>query len=358
MIFILVISLFIKIFLFSIDTNYTRFYNFSLNNSLPINISTNDVNDGIIQYYVYLSSNISDNVTCSKNNNSDKNNSFECKFNKNGTYTIMEENNETNKTIYYKNIITIYNYNEEFEIKSLINNQKCFILDDIINNTRLLSIKFDQIINKSLINFTLYENSGKIMNATPFEINDTHTVIGVINQTFSNNTNFTLEIKSQNFSKNFSALNFSILKNIKKEDYPIFQYIKKSTKVINSLDIYEFYELSYNLRMNFTYFPMNDNISLENFESLPQIISPPSKMANFSNNENNLNKYNNSLKFTLDITYSSPGQAILYYHYCGHEYKNLIDFYFVENEIKKYDLSISNIVMNKIFLIIIIILLI
>lgn len=354
MIFILVMTLFIKTFSISIDTNYERFFNFSKGNKMQIKISFNEENEGNIEFYVYLSSNISDNVNCTKIIN----NSSECTFNKNGTYTIMVENKDTKKQLYYKNIITIYNYNEEFEIKSGINKQNCFLLDREINNTRLLSIKFDQIINKSLINFTLYDQNNKSMEVTPFEINDTHTVIGVINKKFSNNSNFNLEIKSQNFEKNLSALNFSIKKNISMNEYPIFQYIKKSTKVINNLDINEFYNLSDNLRINFTFFPMNDIDSLNNFDSLPQIIFPPSIMGNFSNNEDDLNKYNNNLRFTLNTLNSFPGQAILHYHYCGHEYKNIIDFYFVENINKKYELSISNIVMNKIFLFIIIILLI
>jgi hypothetical protein len=55
-------------------------------------------------------------------------------------------------------------------------------------------------------------------------------------------------------------------------------------------------------------------------------------------------------------TYNITGQALLYYHYCGKEYKNYIDFYFEEDIEKKYGLSINNIIINKIFLVLILIL--
>ena len=354
MIIILFLTLIIKTFSFSIKTNYSGFYNFSQGVSFPLTINVDYENEQNIEYYIsYYDIDIYDNLPC-KNN---LNNTFTCKFDNNGTYSFMVENNITNKIKLYKNIITIYNYSEKFEVNSLMNKKNCFMLDRNINNSKLVYIKFDQLINKSLVKFNLTDNINDPIEAIPFEINNTHTIIGVINQTFSSDSKFDLIIYSQNSTLDTieNVLDFSNIQNISDDEYPYFLNIIKSRKEINSVYTNKTYKLSDNLRMNFTYFNMNDPNPRDYFESLPQFLFPPSNMYNFYNNETDLTKYDNTLKFALD-TYNITGQALLYYHYCGKEYKNYIDFYFEEDIEKKYGLSINNIIINKIFLVLILIL--
>ena len=354
MIFILFLTLIIKTFSFSIKTNYSGFYNFSQGVPFPLTIDVDYENEQNIEYYIsYYDIDVSNNVTCDKYDEK----SFICEFNKNGTFSFMVENNITNKIILYKNIITIYNNSEKFEAKSLMNKKNCFMLDRNINNSRLVYIKFDQLINKSLVKFNLTDNNNDPIEAIPFEINNTHTIIGVKNQTFYSNSKFDLIIYSQNSTLDTieNVLDFSNIQNISDDEYPYFLNIIKNKKEINSFFTNEIYKLSYNYRINFTYINMSDKNPTDYFESVPQFLFPPSKMYNFYNNETDLTKYDNTLKFALD-TYNITGQALLYYHYCGKEYKNYIDFYFEEDIEKKYGLSINNIIINKIFLVLIIIL--
>ena len=356
MIFILFLTLIIKTFSFSIKTNYSGFYNFSQGVPFPLTINVDYENENNIEYYIsYYDTDVSNNVTCDKNDD----NSFICEFEKNGTYSLMVENNVSYKIILYKNIITIYNYSQNFEANSLMNKKNCFMLDREITNSRLIYIKFDQLINKSLVKFNLTDNTNDPIEAIPFEINNTHTVIGVINQTFYSDSKFDLIIYSQNSTsdqlKIENILDFSNIQNISDDEYPYFLNIIKSRKEINSVYTNKTYKLSDNLRMNFTYFNMTDKNPTDYFESVPQFLFPPSKMYNFYNNETDLTKYDNTLKFALD-TYNITGQALLYYHYCGKEYKNYIDFYFEEDIEKKYGLSSNNIIINKIFLVLILIL--
>lgn len=351
MIFILFLTLIIKTFSFSIKTNYSGFYNFSQSVSFPLTIYVDYENEQNIEYYIsYYDIDVSNNVTCDKNDEK----SFICEFNKNGTYSFMVENNVTNKIILYKNIITIYN-NEKFEAKSLMNKKNCFMLDRNINSSKLVYIKFDQLINKSLVKFNLTDNNNDPIEAIPFGINNTHTIIGVKNQTFYNNSKFDLIIYSQNstLDKIENVLDFSNIQNISDDEYPYFLNIIKNKKEINSFFTNETYKLSDNYRINFTYINMSDKNPTDYFESVPQFLFPPSRMYNFYNNETDLTKYNNTLKFALD-TYNITGQALFYYQYCGNEYKNYINFYFEENIEKKYGLSINNIIINKIFLVLII----
>ena len=353
MIFILFLTLIIKTFSFSIKTNYSGLYNFSQGVPFPLTIDVDYENEQNIEYSIsYYDTDVSNNVTCDKNDEK----SFICEFNKNGTFSFMVENKTTNKIILYKNIITIYNYSEKFEAKSLMNKKNCFMLDRNINNSRLVYINFDQLINKSLVKFNLTDNNNAPIEAIPFEINNTHTIIGVKNQTFYNNSKFDLIIYSQNstLDKIENVLDFSNIQNISDDEYPYFLNIIKNKKEIKSFLTNKTYNLSDNYRINFTYINMDDKNPTDYFESVPQFLFPPSKMYNFSNNETDLTKYNNTLKFALD-TYNVTGQALLYYQYCGNEYKNYIDFYIEENIEKKYGLSINNILINKIFLVLMII---
>ena len=156
MIFILFLTLIIKTFSFSIKKNYSGFHNFVQDCLFSLTIDFDYENEQNIEYYIsYYDIDIYDNVTCKNNSN----NTFTCKFDNNGTYSLMVENNITNKIKLYKNIITIYNYSEKFEVNSLMNKKNCFMLDRNINNSRLIYIKFDQLINKSLVKFNLINSS-------------------------------------------------------------------------------------------------------------------------------------------------------------------------------------------------------
>ena len=357
MIFILVLTLFFKTFSISIsNSSYSGFHNFTKINETNIIITVEYENDEINNYNVfcYNNTNLDNNVTCTNTSNISDITDYNCILNKSGVYSIILQNIETSKIIIYKNLITIYDNSSEFSVKPKYSNNKCFDLDNPITNKQLINITFNQTINKSLLTFTLYNDDDKNNNITaiPYEIYENYAIIGVENKKF-NAKKYNLNISSKS---DYIIYNNTLdLTDTNPNLYPIPIFISflEFNKHVNRTKI-KINTTSEDLRINFTYFDVNN--SLGNFDQYPEIIFPSSKMEFNSTNDNNITKFKNTYKFNI-TTYFETGQAILQYHYCGNEYKNITDLYFVDyyNEEDRYGLSISNIMINKIFLFIIII---
>ena len=360
MFFLLILTLFFKSFsiLLLSNSSYSGFYNFSKHEKISINITIkNETVEEFGNYSIFFyNSNLNLEGNCTEKYEFSNINitEFTCTFNEPGVYSILLQNDVTSKIINYKNIITIYDNSSEFNISSNLSKNKCFNLSYPITNKQLINITFNQTINKSLLNFTLYYDDDKNDNVTaiPYEIYENYAIIGVENKKF-NAKKYNLNISSKS---DYIIYNNTLdLTDTNPNLYPIPIFISflEFNKHVNRTKI-KINTTSEDLRINFTYFDVNN--SLGNFDQYPEIIFPSSKMEFNSTNDNNITKFNNTYKFNI-TTYFETGQAILQYHYCGNEYKNITDLYFVDyyNEEDRYGLSISNIMINKIFLFIIII---
>ena len=341
MILILILTLFSKIILISINiSDYPVFHNFAKNNSFNVNVTIineenkenedvenveneeNNEKDENEIYNVFIYNNI--NLTLPCNDTNENNNKYICNINNSGVYSIFIQNNETSRIIKFKNVIIIYNNNSEFKIEPQISINKCFDLENNITNKKLIKIYFNQIINSSLINFTLYNDTEEIK-LKPYEINKYFTMIGVENQKFNaKNYNLLIEYKSGNLTYG-NILDLTDTKT-NSTPIPIFEsfYELKKNKSLTSIKINSESEF----RIKFTYFNFKD--SYDNFDSPPEIIYPPADTncdSSSDEDEYNLAKYNNTLIFKVK-TFNLPGQAILRYNYCGKEYKNITDLIF------------------------------
>ena len=349
MILIVFLTLFIKSLSFSIISHHSGFHNFTDKEEINVTIKVNRTSEDDNILYNISHFDFENKVPCE----GIKNDSYNCTFNDSGIYSLIIENDKTNKIIMYKNIITIYDYSSDFNITSNYS-VNCFNISQPITNKNLIKIEFNQVINKSLLNFTLYTDDYNDDNITaiPYKINEDYTIIGVENQLF-NETIYHLNISCHNLTDNSitnltykNILNFSNLEEVD-NIIPIFEtFLEKKHKIY---DIYT-NEKDRSLRIQFNIY--NENLK-KNFDSLPEIIYPPLNMEYDKVPDNDPEKYNNTLKIIVN-TSSIHGQVILRYHYCGIEYKNYTDLHVNKAEINfniEYVLKI-----NKIFLFIILIL--
>ena len=349
MILIVFLTLFIKSLSFSIISNYSGFHNFTDKENITLTIKVNRTS-------VDIGKNISYNISIYDFENKVpcegiKNDSYNCTFNDSGIYSLIIENDKTNKIIMYKNIITIYDNSSDFNVTSNYS-VNCFNISQPITNKNLIKIEFNQIINKSLLNFTLYSDDDNDDNITaiPYEINEDYTIIGVENQLF-NESFYHLDISCQNLTdSNLTYKNILNFSNLEEVDniIPIFESFLEKKHKKNSLNTNEREDRLLRIQFN----SYNEALK-KNFDSLPEIIYPPLDMKYDFSPENDPDKYKNTLKINVN-TSSVPGQVILRYHYCGIEYKYYTDLHIINNENdfdNEYVLKI-----NKIFLYIILIL--
>ena len=367
MFFLLILTLFFKSFsiLLLSNSSYSGFNNFSKYEKISINITIkNETEEEFGNYSIFFyNSNLNLEGNCTEKYEFSNINitEFTCTFDEPGVYSILLQNDVTSKIINYKNIITIYDNSSEFNISSNLSKNKCFNLSYPITNKQLINITFNQTINKSLLNFTLYYDDDKNDNVTaiPYEIYENYAIIGVEDQIFYDAI-YNLKISSQNLTEDLEYKNVLDLTNTTLDSYEtpkflnFFEPKKNITKVNINVNSGEY------IRINFDSF---NNNQLDNFDSLPKIIFPPSfSEYNIDGNligiDINDQKYINTYLFKLN-TYNIPGQAILQYHYCGVEYKYYTELFFVPQSDEDKYLSISNININKkIFLFIIIFLII
>ena len=353
---ILLITLLIKTFSFSITSDYSGFLNENDSKEINITYSCNNETDNKIEYNIsfFNNSDINNSVLCKEKLlcSSEENKIFTCNFTEFGTFSLIIKNNETNKITVYKNLITIYNNN--ITVTDEINSN-CFIFNNNITNKKLLNIKFDQIINKSLLNFNLV-NGNKTIKAIPYEINNTFTVLGVENEIFYKDSIYNLSIIALNNSINFSnVLNFSKVSDSNETEYPFIEDFLNGKKTLKKLETNYPYDNDSKLRIKFSYFNKN---RIDYFDIPPKIIYPivEENIQYDENNNDNDEKYKNTYKFTLN-TSSMTGQIILEYQYCGNYTVNYTDIYIEEDIEKKYGLNASFIFKNYIILLSIIIIL-
>ena len=356
MILILILTLFSKINLISINiSDYPGFHNFTQNKSFDVNITIiNEENNDNDIYNVFIYNNINLTLPCNDTNEDD--NKYICNVNNSGVYSIFIQNNETSKIIKFKNVITIYNNSTDFKVESQLSKNKCFDFNNTITNKKLIKIYFNQTINSSLINFTLFddENDNEDIILKPYEINNDFTIIGVEDQNF-NATNYSLLIEYRNDNLIYEGVLDLTDTKTNSTPIPIFEsfYELKKNKSLTSIKINSKSEF----RIKFTYFNFKD--SYDNFDSHPEIIYPPAETncdSSSDEDEYNLEKYKNTLIFKVK-TFNLPGQAILRYNYCGKEYKNITDLIFeFPSDEDQAGLTINIISIKKILYFILIIL--
>lgn len=367
MFFLLILTLFFRTFsiLLLSNSSYSGFNDFSKIENISINITIkNETVEEFGNYSIFFyNNNLNIEGNCTKKYEFSNINitEFNCTFDKPGVYSILLQNDVTSKIINYKNLITIYDSSSEFDVKTNYSKNKCFNLSYPITNKQLINITFNQTINKSLLNFTLYNNDDKNDNVTaiPYEIYENYAILGVEDQIF-NDAIYNLKISCQNLTKDLEYKNVLNLTNTKTDSYQtpkflnFFEPKKNTNKVTIKVNSEEY------IRINFDSY--NED-QLDNFDSLPKIIFPPSLSEHNIDGSSigidiNNQKYINTYLFKLN-TYNIPGQAILQYHYCGVEYKYYTELFFVPQSDEDKYLSISNININKkIFLFIIIFLII
>ena len=357
MILILILTLFSKIILISINiSDYPGFHNFIQNNSFIVNVTiNNEENDENNNYNVSIYNNINLTLPCIEDDTNEFN--FFCNISNPGVYSIFLINKETSRIIKFKNFITIYNKSTEFKAEPQLSKNKCIDLNNPITNKKLIKIYFNQTINRSLIDFILSndENDNEEIILKPYEINNNFTMIGVEDQKF-NATKYTLTIQYRydDISKFEDILDLTDTKT-NSTPIPIFEsfYELKKNKSLTSIKINSESEF----RIKFTYFNFKD--SYDNFDSPPEIIYPPAETncdSSSDEDEYNLEKYKNTLIFKVK-TFNLPGQAILRYNYCGKEYKNITDLIFeYPSDEDQAGLTINIISIKKILYFILIIL--
>ena len=337
MFFLLFLTLFFKSFsiLLLSNSSYSGFNNFSKYEKISINITIkNETEEEFGNYSIFFyNSNLNLEGNCTEKYEFSNINitEFTCTFDEPGVYSILLQNDVTSKIINYKNIITIYDNSSEFNISSNLSKNKCFNLsynDDDKNNN---------------------------ITAIPYEIYENYAIIGVEDQIFYDAI-YNLNISCQNLTEDLEYKNILDLTNTTLDSYetPKFLNFFEPKKNINKVNINV--NSGEYIRINFDSF---NNNQLDNFDSLPKIIFPPS-LSEYNIDGSSIGidindqKYINTYLFKLN-TYNIPGQAILQYHYCGVEYKYYTELFFVPQSDEDKYLSISNININKkIFLFIII----
>ena len=326
MILILILTLFSKIILISINiSDYPVFHNFIQNNSFNVNVTiNNEENDENNNYNVSIYNNINLTLPCDEDDTNDTN--FFCNISNPGVYSIFLQNEETSRIIKFKNVITIYNNSTEIKAEPQLSTNKCLDLKNVTNK-KLIKIYFNQTINSSLIDFILYndENDNEEIILKPYEINKNFTMIGVENQKF-NATKYTLLIQYRSNESTYEDILDLTDTTTNSTPIPIFESFHdiKKNKSLTRIKINSESEF----RIKFTYFNFKD--SYDNFDSPPEIIYPPAETncdSSSDEDEYNLEKYKNTLIFKVK-TFNLPGQAILRYNYCGKEYKNITDLIF------------------------------
>ena len=199
MILIVFLTLFIKSLSFSIISNYVGFHNFSEKDNITVTINVNRTDiENNISYKISIYD-FEKNIPCEDI----KNDSYNCTFNDSGIYSLIIENKETNKIIMYKNIITIYDNSSDFNVTSNYS-VNCFNISQPITNKNLIKIEFYQVINKSLLNFTLYTEDKNDDN-----INEDYTIIGVENKLF-NESFYHLNISYHNLTADNNITNLTL----------------------------------------------------------------------------------------------------------------------------------------------------
>jgi hypothetical protein len=366
---------------FKIISKYSDFHNFTeeseKNATINVQYDNNENQTNCKIFYYKDNINEYEQNECKKN----EDDSFNCSINENGDFSLITKGNNGIITL-YRNYITIYEKINEnnitYSYSNILIEDKCFFFDEEISNKNLFSLNFSYYIKKNLFDFYLCpngndceddnenqenktENNKEKIKVIPYYINNISTTFGVENQIFKN-IDYDLIIKPKNGSaiKIPYVLNLSSFKNVNDDDS------SDDTKIYEILwgeNIY--HEFPTNV-YDYIYVLFNKDMydlktRLTNFSiTFPQASISPT--CDEEKENNNKEKGLLPVRYLYNETYyycalylnvgNFPGQAYLYYNYCGKEF-NYSNITFYKTFGRSVYLSNKWLFINKIFLIVI-----